>query len=365
MREKKKSNGEGSICLETATGRFRAAITDTQGKRIVKRFATRQEALEWLTITKAEIYQNTYIPKSDITLGEWLLEYLRIYCKPNVRAKTFADYSRSAGFLTPLFNLKLQAVNAAMVQKFYNDSLNTSQRTKQQVHRLLKAAITKAVNLDMLNKNFMNAVVAPKYETPELNVFTKEEVIKILNAIKTSRYYAKYYPFFLTAFTTGARLGELLALRCSSIGNGYIQISSSFVTVRGKMVEEPPKTKAGNRKITIDAETEKALRSLLVSDSKVIPFTDLVFHTETGKPIEQTNIGRVWRAIQKLAGVERRKFHAIRHTHASQLITIGVPIPEVSKRLGHKNITHTLKFYTQAIPQADSSIPEKIAGLFL
>jgi integrase len=59
--------------------------------------------------------------------------------------------------------------------------------------------------------------------------------------------------------------------------------------------------------------------------------------------------------IQKETGI-RKGFHTFRHTHATELIAKGIPIHDVSRRLGHSNISTTLNIYTHFLPAADDTL---------
>ena len=155
MAPKKKANGEGSLSIEKSTCLYRAAITDPNGKRIVKRFKERKAAVEWLTNIKSEVYKNTYIAPSNITLGDWMIEYFDTYVVPKVRPKTLQRYLQSSKFLQPLQDIPLQKITAHSVQKFYNTLPEMSDSSKNKIHKLLKAMVTKAFQLDMIPKNFM------------------------------------------------------------------------------------------------------------------------------------------------------------------------------------------------------------------
>ncbi len=356
----KRGNGEGSICLESATGRYRAYFINPQGKRIVKRFKTHAEAVEWLTLKKSEIYTGEYIPQSDLTLGEWTVQYLNTYKKGNVKAKTMDDYIHTAGCLHALADVCLQDLTALQVQQFYT-TIPYASRTKIQMHRLLKSVITKAHMLGMVSKNIMLAVDAPKSEKHATTVFTKDELSRILHTTQTDEYYCRYYPMILTAVTTGMRIGELIALKVADLHKGYITITGNIIEIRGKSYKSTPKTAAGRRRITISA-TLQAILQQLCQDKEADAY---IFQTKNGTPYSQDNLRKTWKAIQSKAGIEPRSFHTIRHTHATQLIAAGVPIPEVSARLGHTTVSHTLNIYSHAIPNYDNAIGDKLDKIFL
>ena len=129
------------------------------------------------------------------------------------------------------------------------------------------------------------------------------------------------------------------------------------------MVERPPKTEAGRRIITIDANLERLLRATALSD-KVISIGGYVFHTSNGTPLQPRNMQRTWAHILQEAQKPHKKFHVLRHTHASHLLAHGKPLAEVAKRLGHADPSYTLKLYGHFIPGYDEQIPETITEVY-
>ncbi len=357
---KKKANGEGSVYYEADRKQYKAQLTDTEGKRISKRFKTKLEATNWLAEMRTEMLKNVYVPKSNLTVGEWVLEYIETYCK-ELRPNTVKRYLESAHYLAPISGVPIQKLTATAVQKLYN-KLEGSQSSKIKVHRLLNSMFKKAMQLEMLNKNIMVAVVPPKAEQKEVEVFTDLEVKQLFSAIKSSQYYAKYYTLIYTAISTGARLGEILGLKIKAIKDGHIVINNNLQHIKSVPMDFPPKTKAGNRKITISKDLERALRQ--VAFDGVISFEGYVFRTRNGTPYRADNINKIWKAILKEANIPYKKFHSLRHTHATQLLANNVPLLEVSKRLGHSKPSTTLNLYGHAIQGYDEQIPEKVTAIF-
>lgn len=85
---------------------------------------------------------------------------------------------------------------------------------------------------------------------------------------------------------------------------------------------------------------------------------DLVICTSTGSPQDPRNVVRVMKRIVKTAKVPNIRFHDIRHTHASILISTGIDIVKISKRLGHANPKITLEFYAHLLPNTDNDIAD-------
>jgi len=62
--------------------------------------------------------------------------------------------------------------------------------------------------------------------------------------------------------------------------------------------------------------------------------------------------------MAKKAGFDNIHLHSLRHSHASQLLSHGVPLTAVSKRLGHADASITAKVYARALPEDDATAAE-------
>lgn len=364
MPKRSKANGEGSIVYYSDKKKYRAFITDTEGKRLSRTFSTKTEADKWLAEIKTEIAQKTYIPVSDKKLIDWVFEYIDVYKKDKLRVKTIIRYMQTAKYLMPIGDIKLQDLTAHQVQKFYKDLPDISASSKIKIHNLLAAAIKKAFILGSIKKNIMLAVERPKPTPVKIEIFTNNELTKISSAILGNERFRKYYPIYLMGITTGARLGEILGLKRCSIGNGYILINNSLQQLSGKgLYDEEPKTEAGKRKITITPKLQNCFAEIF-QEQKIISLDGYVFTTIQGTPISPSNFHDIWKAILQDAGVKYKHFHCLRHTHATQLLAAGIPVLEVAKRLGHAKASYTLNIYGHAIPDYDKSLPDKISSIF-
>ena len=114
-----------------------------------------------------------------------------------------------------------------------------------------------------------------------------------------------------------------------------------------------PKTKAGVRTLSLPASAVAVLRkhrsaSLSCgcsSASGSSPTTPWSSAGRTGSPIPPNDLSRDWARACKSRACRACQFHALRHTHASALIASGMDVVAISKRLGHKSPTTTLRIY--------------------
>ena len=348
MRRKK---GEGSICFEKSCQLWRVAITGPNGKPVVKRFKHREDAVIWLAEKKVELYKGTFTEPTKMTLHEWGVEFIKTYCS-TLRPSSIADHLHSLGLMKPIYNIKLAELTVLAIQNFYND-LTCASSTKVKVHRLLHTMLHKAYALGAIPRDIASLLEAPTQPKVQIDVFSEQEIKTILSYAKLNK--PTWYPFLMLAFSSGMRLGELLGLRYKNIHRGFVVVETTIIAVLGKIVESPPKTSAGYRRVVLPTQITDLLGQ---GDPNAF-----VFATKSGRPIEPTNAERAWRATLERAGVRHRNFHTIRHSHASALIAKGVPIPEVASRLGHSKSSHTLNLYAHHIPTYDTQMIEMVSNI--
>ena len=356
----KRANGNGSITYNTARGTYRAFVTlpDKQHSRISKSFKTEREASEWIAITRAEILKGDYIYSNDVTTGEWLLEYVKTYKANFVAPSTLDRYYTTLKQLAPISYIPLHKLTPFDVQHLYATSAQSlSYSSIIKIHRLLKAAMKKASALGIV-KNMMDVVEAPRApQQDEVQILTIEQIRTLFAFLLQSKYYAKYIPLIKCALYTGMRLGELLALPASCVGYDSIKVMQSARYTKGKGMTIGPTKGKRIRNISISVE----LANLLQETADGAPY---VFHNIHGEMLISRNIERMWKSVLKCAGVPDVRFHSLRHTHATQLLANGVPVMEVSKRLGHAQPSTTLNKYGHVLKGYERKIPSKVQAIF-
>lgn len=169
--------------------------------------------------------------------------------------------------------------------------------------------------------------------------------------------------FFRTLYITGARKGEILALTWNDIKNKKIKIDKSMSKkVEGKAYGiTTTKNLSSDREIDIPYSFYQDLLEYKKWQKKNYECTDFVFCGK--RPFADTTITRVFDNTCKLADVKKIRLHDFRHSCASLLISKGVSIVAVSKRLGHKNIEQTLNTYSHMMPNDVSMMMDALDGI--
>lgn len=104
----------------------------------------------------------------------------------------------------------------------------------------------------------------------------------------------------------------------------------------------------------LDAWHRRALRRRLASE--------YVFPSRTGALLSAKTMGRRFQVLLRRAGLPRFKLYDLRHTYASQLLHLRVPLTTVARQLGHAKPTTTLQFYAHAIPDDDTSYLDRLTA---
>jgi len=193
-----------------------------------------------------------------------------------------------------------------------------------------------------------------KVKHEEISPLTEEESLLFLE--KTLEFENNHYPLFLCALHTGLRSGELAGLQW-----GDIDWKSKFLEVRRAINRfgevSTVKTKNGRRRVDLSDDLLETLRDFrkqnqqeaLKKGRNEIP--EWIFANRLGSFIDIKNVkSRNFKRVLKKAGLRSIRFHDLRHTFASQLLSNGTNVLYVSQQLGHANPGITMKIYAKWIP---------------
>ena len=165
---------------------------------------------------------------------------------------------------------------------------------------------------------------------------------------------------FSTLFWTGIRLGELMALTLSDFNfeKNTVSITKSYRRKRGIDYITPPKTKKSIRTLPIPQKLCDEIAAYANSIYGYEPSVRLFSRSTSAYRVNLKKYARI-------AGVEQIRVHDLRHSHASLLIDMGMPILLVSERLGHENVATTLKIYGHLYPGRHPEAAEQLNKLMI
>lgn len=237
--------------------------------------------------------------------------------------------------------------------------------TKKNIYQAFNSMLNYAVKLDYLNKNPLSALGtfkdANRFDKPseKLHYYTAEQFIDFLAVAKDNAHSVTdwgYYVFFAVAFYTGARKGEINALKWSDIEGNIIHIRRSISQkIKGKdIVETPPKNPSSVR----DIQAPQPLLDILAEHKERQRAATHLFSEDFRvcggeRPLPDTTIEKKNTSFAKAAGLPHIRIHDFRHSHVSVLVNEGVNIQEIARRLGHADIKMTLNTYSHLYPREE------------
>jgi integrase len=202
--------------------------------------------------------------------------------------------------------------------------------------RALKAGLAVAKRWKLVSCNPFEGLSLVPVPEREPVFYTKNDFHRLVSMIKED--WLRHVVIF--SALTGMRQGEILSLRWDQVdlGRGMVRIETSKLF----------RTKSGKRRtIPLSRAADALLRALKMGSP-----TDLVF-TLHGEPLKSRWVGEKLRRYIRKNGFNRGlNYHALRHSFASWLAMDGVSIYQISKLLGHSDVSVTQDFYGHLQPDS-------------
>lgn len=369
----KRGNGEGSI-YQRKDGKWVASLTLPNGGRKEFHGKTRTVVARRLHEAKQAMLKGLPVSAGRLTVGAYLEKWLTEVARPSIKPSTFSSYQMICRrHLIPDFGrMRLDQLDAQSIQSYLNQkqSLGLSARTVQYHHAVLRRALGQAERLDLVPRNVAKLVTPPRVINREVRPFTPAEAKRLLIAVDGHRFEALY----VLAIATGARQGELLALSWEDV-----DFDSSTVTIKttlqyqdGTFDRPEPKSIASLRTLVVVAPAMRLLREhrvrqlelrLKAGSSWLGNPWDLVFTDQVGQPMSRFSVSRSFRLLLDRAGLPSQRFHDLRHSAATFMLTKGVPLKVVQKVLGHSQFGVTANIYGHVVPELQREAAEKVGEL--
>jgi integrase len=149
-----------------------------------------------------------------------------------------------------------------------------------------------------------------------------------------------------------------------------IHVRVSLQRVNGEVLLVEPKSAKGRRTVVMPDVVVQALKAHRVDqlEQRLLAghrWTEggVVFTTRTGRPLEPSNMTKMFKAVLKQAGLPDVRFHDLRHTAASFLLAMGVDPRTIMQTLGHSQISLTLNTYAHVLPVLQQEAANRIDHL--
>lgn len=362
-----RAHGEGSITVRKGRPKPFMAQIALRGQRVSQSFATKTEATRWIQ----DIHNKSHTVSNVGLLAAPIDEAMKVwldYNKLTKSPKTYLGYKRVADkYIIPqIGKRRVFDVKPLDIQEIITTHSKTvNPRELLYIWQTVSSFFGYLVTQGVISQNLAKFVAKPRQNqlSKEFQYLSRDQAHKFIQVADECNdpLVALYY----FALSTGMREGEILGLRWNNVDWDskciivVEQVQWTDEKREGKVGYEflTPKTAKSKRRIPIGGETIRRLRTQQQRNSIFKQFAkgkwkehNLVFPSEVGTPMEPTNLIRRFKDLLKIAELPNVRIHDLRHTHATLLLLRGVHPKVVSERLGHADITTTLKIYSHVIP---------------
>jgi integrase len=242
-----------------------------------------------------------------------------------------------------------------------------SPSTVRQIHAIIRRALRQAVLWGWISSNPAVNATPPRLTKSDLSPPDGEQIGELLRAANEKD--PELARFLHIAATTGARRGELCAIRWSNINfeSASLTIERSIVEVPGGLFEKDTKTHA-NRRIALDPDTLEVLSEQKLYAQREGPEVfqgGFVFSRDDDGVVPWTpgTVTKRFALIRDGLGYQNMRLHDLRHFAATRLIAAGIPVRTVSGRLGHANPATTLTVYSHFVEASDQDAAKVVGTL--
>jgi integrase len=354
------------VGADPITGRRKIRYASVKG--------TKKDAEQKLIALLAAEQMGQGIDPSRVTVADFIDRWERDWARVNLSPKTVERYSEliRKHIVPHIGRVPAQKLRAVTLSELYSKLLRESglaARTVGHVHRIIHRALGHAVQWGVTVANVAANVKPPKVEATEIEILRDAERAAVLERLKGRA----IHPIVVMALGTGMRRGELLALRWQDVDldRAQVRVERSLEQTRAGLRFKAPKTKHGRRSIALPSFVVTELRAhwkaqqegrLALGLGKAPP-ESLVFARFDGEARSPNRFSQEWAETAKALGL-KVTFHALRHTHASQLIASGMDVLTISRRLGHGSPTVTLGVYGHLFTNSDERAAKALDAAF-
>ncbi|MCZ7537305.1 MAG: site-specific integrase [Acidimicrobiia bacterium] len=360
---------------DTWTVRWRTDTAEGRKHHSKGGFRTKKEAQDFLTDVMAALRGGVFAEPTKVTVGDFLTERWLPARQLSLRPSTYASYQTAINchVVPELGHIQIQQLSPDRLDRFYADLVASglSAKTVRNIHALLHKALRDAVRKNLVPRNAADAADPPKLARAngeEMKTWTPAQLRVFFDGIAGHR----LAPAYLLAATTGMRRGEVLGVRWRDISfpARRLHVRQTILSVNYQVTVGQPKTRRGERKISLDAATIEVLRAHRTAQRRERHLLgdgyrdqDLVFARPDGSPIHPDYFSQTFDRTVKRLELPKIRLHDLRHTHATLGLGAGVPVKIISDRLGHATTSFTMDVYMHAIPAAEDDAADQIADL--
>ncbi|MHC1720828.1 MAG: tyrosine-type recombinase/integrase [Clostridiaceae bacterium] len=347
-------------------------------------FRTQGEAEKALRIAMVDYENGGYVQPKSTTFMQFAHEWLEEYVKPLRKTTTYNRYKELINkYLQPFTGVPIQNITAYQIEQLLMSNRNNiSGSTLQGIYTLINTIMERAIKLRVIKENPCKYVERPKREKFTPDTLDVSEVELLINALNLSnKYDFAFYTGFRLTLELGLRRGELCGLEWKNVNfkENLITIKNNLAYSNGHVLMSTPKTAESCRSIYISDDLLELLKKFKIrqSENKLkygefyrenifneIKY-DFILTWENGSYIHPMYFLNKLKKVLVKAGINKNiRFHDLRHTNATLLLSQGVDFKTIQTRLGHKDINTTLNIYSHVNKEMQKDATDKLNNIF-
>jgi integrase len=354
----------------TSSGESRYDVRTRIGGRVVTQtFKRKTDAVRHERLLEADRIRGVALDPvlARLTLADWW----RLWWPTTVdlRASSRArDESYWRARIKPTFgDTRLDRISRESIAKWVAE-LNAeglAPATVVKAAQILSKCLRAAVDSGRIARSPAERLDLPRIERHEMRFLGPEQVAELAEAIDPA-----YRALVILGAWGGLRLGEMLALRRHRVNllHAQVDVAETVATVRGLLVVNPPKTRAGQRRVPLPRVAVDALELHL---AELPARAELVFPAARGGYVRaELWRRRTWRAacvatglgeLVEIEGTDRKRYeglrpHDLRHTAVALWIAAGASPREIATRAGHTSVVTVLDRYGHLLPGSEDRV---------
>ncbi len=335
-----------------------------------------QDALKRKAEVENQKHQGTFLPPSNQTISEFLLDFVSLYGEKKWGVSMYdGQTSLIANYINPIIgDMKVQDVNTRVVDKYIQTLQKTTSvstrthkarteyvtdKTISKIIKLLRCAFNQAVRWELIAKNPFDNVVLPKTKSQKRDIWTADMIRVALDQCEDGRLYVAMN----LSFACSLRLGEILGLTWDNVhvdddaiavDNAYVYIDKELTRASKRAIEmlgekdiyhiftpimpntstrlilKKPKTESSVRKVWLPKTLAYILREWKASQDELKSFLgdeyqdfDLVVALPNGRPCEHHTILKEFAKLREKAGLPKVVFHSLRHSSTTYKLKLN------------------------------------------
>lgn len=360
-------------------------LTDN-GKRKQKWIATglyakgnkrKAEKLLRDTLTKYEAAPPT--SQSDALLVDCIRDWLKA-ARRRVDEVTYLGYEQSAnGQVIPYFEergIKLCDVSVKLLQTYFDEkavcgrkdgSGGVSPASLRRYKNILNQTLNEAVKAGLIPSNPCALVELPKLERFESTFYNAAQLRALFDAAKDD----PLYPLIRITALYGLRRSEVLGLKWDSVDFVAERLTIQHTVTKVVKTVEKDKTKNSSscRSFSLTPEARALFENAKAAEEenrrlcgKSYTESQYVFKWPDGKPFDPDYVTKHFALLLRKNGLPHIRFHELRHSCASLLLSNGCTLKDVQEYLGHADIQMTANIYGHLDTARKQELTDKIAG---